>query len=179
MQPRPFDPSCPRYLPGLTFPPYRHLPGETPHPHTHPQGHKYCAVPAGPPLTQENGPRHRAYLAGVDLYNYAYWWEAHEQWEELWRRAAPPCCLYLQGLVQVAAALIKWHQGNPRGVARLWQKGRQKLEQTAAAQPFYLGLCLPVFLERLEAFFSAFPSPDQAGPAYADPTLAPLLHLRF
>jgi hypothetical protein len=41
VQPRPFDPACQRWVPELNFPPYRHLPGETPHPHTHLDGHGY------------------------------------------------------------------------------------------------------------------------------------------
>lgn len=181
MPPRPFDPACPRYLPDLTFPPYRHVPGQTPHPRTHPQGHSFGRKEGreGPPLTTENWWHSQPYLWGVDLYNYAYWWEAHEQWEELWHRSEPLCCLYLQGLVQTAAALIKWHQRNRRGAARLSQKGREKLERVAATHSVYLGLHLPAFLERLDLFFTAFPDPDQASPVYADSILAPLIRLRF
>ncbi len=181
VQPRPFDPACPRYAPDLAFPLYRHVPGQTPHPRTHPQGHSFGLQEGceGPPLTGENWRRNQPYLRGVDLYNYAYWWEAHEEWEELWRCAEPLCRLYLQGLVQVAAALIKWHQRNPRGAVRLSRKGREKLGRVAAAHPLYMGLRLPGFLERLDCFFSAFPDPDRAGPVWADPTLAPLLLLEF
>mgnify|MGYP001825962430 CR=1 FL=1 len=38
---RPFDPRCRCYLRDFSFPPYRHRPGETPHPYTSPAGHSY------------------------------------------------------------------------------------------------------------------------------------------
>ena len=81
-QPKPFEPDWQRYCPQKPFPPYRHIPGVTPHPIRDPRGHSYGIEevhdvdPLPPELWQQN----EDYLYGVDLYNFAYWWEAHEAW---------------------------------------------------------------------------------------------------
>lgn len=183
IEPRPFDPTCLRWVARLKFPPYRHLPGETPHPRTHPEGHSYGAIETyeGPPLLPDEWWENEAYLFGVDLYNYAYWWEAHEQWEGLWHLAGAQsvCGLYLQGLIQVGAALIKWHQGNRRGLIKLSGKGRDKLERVRGAVEggVYMGLDLRDFLQQLEAFLGAFPVREKAGAVYCNSALAPLIRL--
>jgi hypothetical protein len=148
-----------RYLPDLDFPPYRHLPGQTPHPRTHPQGHRFALPGFDQPLTVENWRIHRAYLAGVDLFNRAYWWEAHEAWEGPWRVSPPSCRRHLQGLVQLAAALIKWHQGKGRGMEKLARRSRALLEGVAQEHPRHLGLDLPDLLRRMDVFFAAPPEP--------------------
>lgn len=164
-RPRPFVPDITPYLPGLPWPPRRYLPGEYPR-------------PAYPPL--ETGVqaaadwRHdQAYLRGADLFNRAYWWEAHEAWEERWRQAENPCRLYIQGLIQIAAGLLKWHLGNRRGQQILWTKGRAKLTDTATITPRYMGLDLPAFLLRLDAFERLGPQPG----ARVAPTAAVVLLL--
>lgn len=180
-QSRPFDPACQRYAPDRSFPPYRHRPGQTPHPRTHPQGHSYRAEPPHPlrPVHPDTWSANQDYLFGVDLFNGAYWWEAHEQWEALWRLEAPAsvCGLYLQGLIQIAAALIKWSLGNAPGAKKLSTQGREKLAQVAAActEPVYMGLDLPAFLRCLDLFLAADPlfSPG----ACAHPEQAPLIQL--
>ena len=129
-----------------------------------------------PPLTTANWQFHETYLYGVDLYNFSYWWEAHEEWEELWRRADPLCGLYLQGLIQIAAAFIKWHQGNRRGRERLLGKGRNKLVQVEneLGQSRYMGLDLKDFGRRLNRFFALCGEPRQAR---GEPGIAPLIYL--
>ncbi len=182
-QPRPFDPTCQRRAPTRSFPPYRHLPGETPHPRTHLRGHAYGAEAGydGLPLRPDNWHCNEAYLFGVDLYNYAYWWEAHEQWEGLWRLAGSQsvCGLYLRGLIQISAVLIKWHQGNQRGTAGLSGRGRDRLEQvlTGGKREVYMGLDLRDFLRRVDGFLAHFPGPGAMDAVYEDPGLAPLIHL--
>lgn len=173
-QPGLCDPAWPRYLPDLALPPYRHLPGQTPHPHTHPQGHRFALTGPDQPLTSENWQTHRAYLAGVDLYNHAFWWEAHEAWEGPWGISAPECRRHLQGLVQLAAALIKWHQGNQRGMAKLARSSRALLAEVVAEHPHHLGLDLSDLLQRADIFFAA---PPESGTANPVPVLP--IHLDF
>lgn len=163
-QPGLCDPAWPRYLPDLEYPPYRHLPGQTPHPRTHPQGHRFALPGADLPLTAENWPTHRAYLAGVDLYNRAFWWEAHEAWEGPWKVSVPASRRHLQGLVQLAAALIKWRQGKQRGMEKLAHSSRALLEAVAAEHPHYLGMDLPDLLQRADTFFASPPAPGKADP---------------
>ncbi|MBT4498168.1 MAG: DUF309 domain-containing protein [Gemmatimonadetes bacterium] len=180
-QPQPFDASHTRYAPNLPFPPYRHVPGETPHPHTHPQGHSHGRELKyyGLPLASDNWARNGIYLGATDLFNYAYWWEAHEWWEALWRRAelGSPSALFLQGLIQVTAAMIKWNQGNLRGVITLHGHAREKLERVLRREggETYMGVELPGFLENLDRFLQAFPQSAQE--AYGDPSTAPLIRL--
>ncbi|MEO6954896.1 MAG: DUF309 domain-containing protein [Polyangia bacterium] len=45
--------------------------------------------------------------AGRDAFNRGDWFDAHELWERVWLVAAPPEKTYLQGLIQVCAALLK------------------------------------------------------------------------
>ena len=105
-QPKPFNNNWNRYCPQQPFPPYRHLPGVTPHPIRDPLGHSYGIEeeenenPLPPEMWQQN----EAYLHGVDLYNFSYWWEAHEAWEGLWHQAEDTYRLFLQGLIQVSAS---------------------------------------------------------------------------
>ncbi|MBM3277207.1 MAG: DUF309 domain-containing protein [Candidatus Handelsmanbacteria bacterium] len=164
----------PRYLPDLEFPPYRHLPGQTPHPRTHPQGHHFALPGPGLPLTGENWRTHRAYLAGVDLFNHAYWWEAHEAWEGPWHVSVPLYRQHLQGLVQLAAALIKWHQNNRRGMEKLAHRSRGLLQEVAQEHPCHLGIDLLDLLRRADTFFTTPPEPGKTEPA---PAL--LIHLEL
>lgn len=151
-QPRPFVPDITTYLPGLAWPTRRYLPGEYPRP---------ASPPLEPGAQAAADWRHdRAYLRGADLFNRAYWWEAHEAWEERWRHAEDPCRLYMQGLIQIAAGLLKWHIGNKRGHRRLWGKGRAKLEALSHATPHFMGLDLPAFRLRLDAFERLAPTPN-------------------
>lgn len=150
-RPRPFVPDIKVHLPGLPWPDRRYLPGERPRPDS-------------PPLepsteTPADWRRDRAYLHGVDLFNRAYWWEAHEAWEGRWRQADNPCRLYVQGLIQIAAGLLKWHLENKRGHRLLWGKGRAKLSGLARDTPRFMGLDLPAFLHRLDRFERLAPPP--------------------
>ena len=162
-QPEPFDASWHRYCPEKVFPPYRHIPGITPHPIRDRRGHSYGLAAehdAGALLPPELWRENEAYLYGVDLYNFAYWWEAHEAWEGLWHEAADTYRLFLQGLIQVSASFIKYHTRMLRPLRTLSTAGRDKLRQVVVecddASGNYMGLNLPAFLETADAFFDPF-----------------------
>jgi hypothetical protein len=116
--PIPVWPDAPRLCPEQPMPPYRHVPGKTPHPVTDPNGHSF-----------DNGPRLNiappwesceAYRYGIDLYHQGYFWESHEAWEPLWRtfgRASVEGSV-VQALIRNSAALLKSHMGNRRGTER-------------------------------------------------------------
>lgn len=127
--PSPNSATSPRYAPYLQFPPYTYVPGLAPHPISSPQGHSYQHRPSeSPPLTRQNWQTHDAYLSGIDLWNFGYYWEAHEIWESAWQstRIAPsgetPKSLllhtFLQALIKLAAAGVKFREGNPVGTER-------------------------------------------------------------
>jgi uncharacterized protein len=68
-----------------------------------------------------------AYLEGIRLFNEGHYWHAHEQWEHCWLAANGEEACFYQALIQAAAALVKWQQGNRRGLALNWAKSRSRL----------------------------------------------------
>lgn len=181
-QPEPFDPNWQRYCPQRSFPPYRHIPGVTPHPIRDPLGHSYGAAeddadPPPPKMWRQN----EAYLYGIDLYNFAYWWEAHEAWEGLWHGAEDTYRLFLQGLIQVSASLIKYHCRMLRPLRTLSTAGRDKLRQVVVEcddpSGNYMGLNLPTFLETADAFFEPFFGAVVTETTYREYAVKPLIRL--
>lgn len=109
--PQPVWVGAPRYGPPAPLPSAAFVPGQTPRP------------PDAPPLPPE-----QAFLRGIDLYHAGYLWEAHEQWESVWRASDDPERRhFLQGLVQIAASILKARCGNPRGAAKLARRAREHL----------------------------------------------------
>ncbi|MBI4229476.1 MAG: DUF309 domain-containing protein [Planctomycetes bacterium] len=154
-EPSPPRPGWPRYAPRRAFPPYRYVPGGGhPHPTADPKGHSHGRVEETVTLPDPDDWRLcEPYLFGADLYNFAYWWEAHEAWEALWQEGAPgdEQTVFLQGLIQAAAGLLKSHMGTHTGAAHLFSAARAKLGPVALAHTRYMGLDLPPFLEALDA----------------------------
>ena len=110
-----------RYLPDVPFPPYTFVPGRAPHPYTDPRGHSHGLAPAPPePLDPGNWRVCRAYLSGVDLFNYGYYWEADEAWECAWNGVGRKGLVaeFLKALIKLAAAGVKLREGVPAGVER-------------------------------------------------------------
>ena len=183
-QPQPFDPDRTRYCPQRPFPPYRHVPGVTPHPIRDPQGHSYGLEEDDRPVSLPADWRQTEdYLYGVDLYNFAYWWEAHEAWEGLWNKTEDDCRLFLQGLIQISASLIKYHIRQLRGLQSLSTNGRNKLYQvlTNLDDPTgrYMGMNLPEFLACLDSFFDPFFSDTVSEQTYAHVKVKPLIRLHL
>ena len=86
------------------FPPYSFIPGKSPHPTRDPDGHSYKKM-SERLLSFENKQWQScdAYLYGIDLFNYGYWWEAHEALEVVWIAAGrkTETGLFIQGLIQI------------------------------------------------------------------------------
>jgi predicted metal-dependent hydrolase len=67
---------------------------------------------------------------GADLFNRGLYWEAHEAWEELWLALDDEPKLFVQGLIQVAAAGHKaFVQKQPRGCVKLLTSALEKLDR--------------------------------------------------
>ena len=83
---------------------------------------------------------------GVELFNAASWYEAHDVLEELWHETADPDRRVLQGLIQVAVAHVHLERGNRKGATILLGEGLGRL--TGRALPDF-GLiwisCAPEF----------------------------------
>jgi predicted metal-dependent hydrolase len=73
---------------------------------------------------------HRASLIeGVDLFNARRFWHAHEAWERIWLVAEGDERLFLQGLIQLAAAYHHVHRGTYAGGLRLFDAALEKLSR--------------------------------------------------
>lgn len=68
---------------------------------------------------------------GVALFNQGKFFEAHEAWEESWLAEHEPEKIFLQGLIQVAAAFHHAQRRNTRGMRSLLAAGLAKLSQFA------------------------------------------------
>lgn len=91
--------------------------------------------------------RHELYREGARLFNAGEYWHAHEQWERCWLASTGQDALFYKAIIQAAAALVKWQQGNARGVRLNWAKSRARL---AELPDRYLGLDLVALRERLD-----------------------------
>ena len=125
------DPRPPRYT-REPFPAYRYLPfrSDNPHPRRDPAGHSYGKKEEYlPDFKEEDWQDCHPYLYGVDLFNYGYWWEAHEAWEAVWLAAGQdtPVGHFIQGLIQLAAAQLKRFCDEARGARLLTESGIAKL----------------------------------------------------
>lgn len=88
-----------------------------------------------------------AYLEGIRLFNAGRYWHAHEQWEKCWLAANGNDAIFYKAIIQAAAALVKWRQGNSRGLMRNWTKSRQRL---AMLPDRYNGLDLAALRRQLD-----------------------------
>jgi predicted metal-dependent hydrolase len=95
-----------------------------------------------------------AYLEGIRLFNEGHYWHAHEQWEQCWLRSSGDDATFYKAIIQAAAALVKWQQGNPRGLQLNWAKSRARLD---ALPPRYHGLDLAALRDRLDRLAAGEP----------------------
>ncbi|MGD0909320.1 MAG: DUF309 domain-containing protein [Candidatus Acidiferrales bacterium] len=65
---------------------------------------------------------------GLEAFNSAHFYDAHEHWEEVWLETPHPEKMFLQGLIQVAAAFHHHSRSNFPGTRNLLQAGLAKLE---------------------------------------------------
>ena len=91
------------------------------------------------------------FLRGASLFDRGAFFEAHEAWEERWR-VTPDAQerLFLQGLIQVAAALHKLLvMGSPGPAARLFARALAKLDASPASSAAEHGFDLDGFREAI------------------------------
>ena len=78
-------------------------------------------------------------MYGIDLYNYAYWWECHEVFEGLWHAVGHNSEQgnFFQALIQFAAANLKRFTGNHRAAGNLVTSGIVRLQKIPT---LYMGI---------------------------------------
>jgi hypothetical protein len=91
--------------------------------------------------------------------------------------------LFLQGLIQISASLIKYHMRQLRGLQSLSTNGRKKVHQvlTNLDDPtgMYMGVNLPEFLACLDTFFEPFFSDTVSEQTYSHVAAKPLIRLHL
>lgn len=115
-------PAGARLLPNAELPAYTYVPGtETPHPVRDPQGHSHGRKGRNAKqLTPETWAENRNYLLAIDLFNFGFYWEAHDEFDRLHRASDPETLTgrFLKGLVKMAAAGMKVREHSIHGVRR-------------------------------------------------------------
>lgn len=120
----------------------------------------------------EEGPLAR----GAALFNQGLYWEAHEAWEELWLELSGDPKVFLQGLIQLAAAYHKATvQGQPRGCVSLHLRALAKL---SAAPRDLLGVDSAPLLAAARLTLDAARRWLAGEAAGIDPALLPRITLR-
>lgn len=115
------------------------------------------------------------FLAGVRFFNACDFFEAHEEWEELWTDYQGPSRKFFQGLIQVAVCLHHFGNGNTRGAIKLYRSSRDYL---APYGPFHLGVDLAKLIRELDACCAALLASSDEFPAVEIvPDLIPEIHL--
>lgn len=155
IEPSPANPDWPRYS-SSPFPAYRFVPGNSPHPRRHPQGHSFgYPVPRLPPCRPEEWSQSEDYRFGIDLYNFAYWWECHEVFEGFWQAVGPKTeqGQYFQALIHLAAGNLKCYMKNDIAARSLLGKS---LRRFAELPDDYMGIDLAELRNRL----GKAPTPD-------------------
>lgn len=97
------------------------------------------------------------YLFGIDLFNAAFFWEAHESWEAVWHAVERQSVVghFLQALIQSSAAVLQHHRGRMRGVRNLLERSNANLEAArqwleSRQRTDFMGVELDVWRAQLE-----------------------------
>lgn len=110
--------------------------------------------PKPPPPDPERWRENEDYLYGIDLFNFAYWWECHEALEGLWHAAGhvTPCGQYLQGVIQVSAANLQRFMGRLETARRKAEEGLARLE---GLPPEYMGVRVEDFRRDVRDYYES------------------------
>ena len=74
------------------------------------------------------------FAQGVELFNKREWYAAHDAFEALWHDTTEPERRWLQGIVQIAVAMVHLERDNHNGALILLGEGCTRL-RTAVASP--------------------------------------------
>ena len=135
------------------FPFYRYIPGLHPHPVNSSEGHSYGDEEVEySSWDSDKWRENEDYLYGVDLFNYHFYWEAHEAWEGLWISSVRNSSehRFLQGLIKCGAAFLKVRMAEYQiqdliGARTLSESGLKLLSQVGVDN--FMGLDISSFVE--------------------------------
>ena len=104
---------------------------------------------------------------GIELFNQGRFFECHEAWEEIWKRADGEAKLFYQGLIQAAVAILHAERGNFEGARSIYQKASAKLDSIPHE---HMGLAVGELRVELSRFIEIACRAD-GGPLPAPPRL--------
>jgi len=104
---------------------------------------------------------HELWTEGIELFNAGRFFDCHEVWEEVWKKAIGAEKLFYQGMIQVAVAILHAERGNPRGARSTWDKARAKLAPLPAE---HMGIALGELCDAVAAFIRAALAGDPLPP---------------
>ena len=131
----------------------RYVPGRSPHPTRDSEEEQAVGSEQSTPLDPLNWEICDDYLYGIDLFNHGYWWEAHEVFEVFWRAAGRGTLSgeFLQGLIQIAAALLKDAVQSRAAAEGLGRSGCMKLRSTRG---IFFGVDREALASAIESFLA-------------------------
>ncbi|HVF88555.1 MAG TPA: DUF309 domain-containing protein [Blastocatellia bacterium] len=103
----------------------------------------------------------REYLLGIEHFNARRYFEAHEEWEEVWLRSSGETKTFYQMLIQAAVGLHHFENGNARGVRGMYRGVIEKLPKLPA---IFMSLDLADFGRQYRELFGSFCESDAGGP---------------
>ncbi len=89
---------------------------------------------------------------GIELFNAGRFFECHEAWEEVWKKARGEEKVFVQGMIQMAVAILHAQRGNARGARSVWNKARNKLRSVPVD---HRGLALDRLYGAVDGFIEA------------------------
>ncbi|MFK5926808.1 MAG: DUF309 domain-containing protein [Desulfuromusa sp.] len=149
MEPQFIQPNNLRYT-ERPLPEYRHLPFTNAHPFLDKEGHSYGEkLSPADSFSAENWQNCSEYLYSIDLFNHGFWWEAHERLKYMSIGAGreSETGQFVQGLIQIAAALLKHFMQEDSGAATLAELGSGNLRGVADV---YLGIDVPILMTQVQ-----------------------------
>ena len=100
---------------------------------------------------------------GIHLFNEGRYWDAHEAWEELWHRRTEESRIFIQGIIQLAAAFHLLHRpGRRRGALGNFRKAEEKLRLFPSR---FLGIDVTDLLAMIDAGRSTAVADNREAPA--------------
>jgi predicted metal-dependent hydrolase len=95
---------------------------------------------------------HELWVEGIELFNAGRFFDCHEVWEEVWKRANDAERLFNQAIIQAAVAMLHAERGNRRGARSTWHKARAKLDSLPAE---HMGIALGELRSAVDAFITS------------------------
>ena len=136
------------------LPKRQYVPGQGLHPDKDPNGPHIPKIPSSKMgFSVQLWKESEQYLYAIDLFNYQYFWEAHEVLEGLWVEVGRKTStgIFIQGIIQVSAALLQKTQSNHKGAISLANKGLLKLDSKSGV---FLGLKIDLFIKEVQSFLT-------------------------